>query len=226
LLQLVTLNDLGQTLRRIDHARWSLKLVLDASPDGSASASSESALALIKAQLVSISNGLPPGLQVSVSNSEYATSRAELNALLISLDASRIQVVAQLADRRVAYENQVQARTERLNEELQALRSDLERAKAERGQLEASRDLALNTFAVLAKKVNEQRVAEAFAGREVQIASEPAVARPLSQSVVGARLVGLALGAILAAAFAWIVRAASPMVRRRAPSLSSTGEVG
>ena len=222
-IQLKTVNDLSELLRRIDTSRTALQLLVDGSSSDMISGSSETALALIKAQLVSIQNSLPRNVQLSVPSSDAATTRSALQSLLASLNAARTQISGELEAQRRAYESQVAARADVLNDELRVLRSQLAEASSRRTNLAAQRDLALNTYTVLAKKVEEQRVADAAVGREVELASDASPAQRIPQSRVGPTALGLVLGAALASVLALTIRAATRFGRRRIPSFGSAG---
>jgi hypothetical protein len=223
LIQLKTLNDLGQLLRRIDASRTALQLLVSGSSGEVLSSSSENALALIKAQLVNIQSSLPSNVQLSVPGSDAGTNRGALESLLESLNATRAELSAELDTQRAAYEAQVAVRTDDLNNELRLLRSELAQASSRRNDLAAERDLALNTYTVLAKKVEEQRIAEAAAGREVELASDARPAQRIPQSGFGLTALGFVLGATLAGMLALVLRAATRFGRRRIPSFGSAG---
>jgi hypothetical protein len=220
-LQLRSLDDLSQTLRHIDDARASLRLVLATSTGEVISPTSESALALVKTQLVSIQNGLSHNIQLAVPSPDQGSSRSALRALFTTLDAAATDVTKVLESQRAAYEAQVGARTDELNTELRSLRSQLTEAAGRQSALSAQRDLALNTNTVLARNVRDQQIAEAAAGHEVVLASEAGPARRVAQSAVAPMAVGFVLGGALASLLALIAHRAARWGRRTLPSFGS-----
>jgi hypothetical protein len=217
------LNDVAQALRRIDDARWQLRLVLNSGPADMTPATTETSLTLIKAQLVALSSGLPGTVRLSIPADESVTTREDLLALINGLDAARQGVAVDLSQRRAEYEARVRAREDQLNAELRVLRSQLEQANAERGALAAERDLAANTYTLLAQRYEEQRLEQAVAGRDVTLASRAATPILVTSAPLQPRVAGVLGGIALAIAITLIARSAVRVANRRAAYFGSAG---
>jgi hypothetical protein len=202
-----SLDDLAQTLRRVDATRQTARALLgQAQLNGGGGGSSDAAaLALLKTQLVAISDGLPSQLQLQIPSSVGGSTAEDLQTLANSLDAARQQLAADFESRRAAYEANRAQQVSALERELQDLRARREAADAERKRLTAARDLASDTYTALAKKAEEQRVASSTAGHEVELASEATFAAPLPRQTTSA---------LVTAAFAGLVAAAAVAVLR------------
>jgi capsular polysaccharide biosynthesis protein len=191
-----TLDDLAQTLRRVDATRQNVRaLVSQAQTSGNGNASDAAALALLKTQLVAISDGLPSQIQLQLPTGLSGGSATDLLALAASLDAARAELQNQFETRRAGYEQKNAQDITDLELQLQDLRAKREGADAERKRLTAARDLASDTYTALAKKAEEQRVTNSTAGHEVELASEATYAGQLpkqaTSSLVAAALIGL-----------------------------------
>jgi hypothetical protein len=224
-----TLDDLAQTLRRIDVTRQSVQtLVEQARASGGTSPSDSAALAILKTQLVAISGGLSSQLQLQVPTNANQGSVDDLQALAASLKQARAQVSAEFDTRKAAYEANTQQQIAQLEGDLRDLRAQREAADAERKQLTAARDLASDTYTALAKKAVERRVAASAAGHEVELASQATFATPAPRQkilvLVVAGVAGfLAAGLICIVRRYWLSGNLAPMSRWASPSLSSPG---
>jgi uncharacterized protein involved in exopolysaccharide biosynthesis len=216
-----TLDDLAQTLRRIDVTRESVRALLaQSAANGSMSPSDAAALAIIKTQLVSISDGLPSQLQLQLPSTVNQDSTTDLQTLASSLDQARAQVANEFNTRKAAYEQNLSQQVSQLEADLRDIRAQREAARAERNQLTAARDLAQETYTALAKKAEEQRVANSAAGHEVELASQANFASPVPRQnilvLAAAGLVGLVLAAGVAL-FRWYVLGLSGRPERTWP---------
>ena len=205
-----TLDDLAQTLRRIDVTRQTVQALLgEAQTTGSLSASDAAALAILKTQLVTISDGLPAQVQVQLP-ANTGGSVEELQALSDNLDTVRQQVATTFDARRTEYEQQNAQQIGQIEQELQQLRAQREAADAERKRLTDQRDMASDTYTALAKKAEERRVADSASGREVELASEATYADQLPRrstaGVAQAGLVGLLVAGVIALARWYLIR--------------------
>ncbi|HEV7664791.1 MAG TPA: Wzz/FepE/Etk N-terminal domain-containing protein [Chloroflexota bacterium] len=227
LAEVRTLDDLAQTIRRLDATRENVRVLLSQADSGD-SPSSGVALTLVKAQLVSISDGLPrqTQLQLPATNSGSAD---ELRSLADNIDQVRDRVAAEFETRRATYEQNRDAQIAALDDELRTLRSQREQADAERKQLTLQRDVALDTYTALARKVEEQRIAQGAVGHEVELASRAAFAVSGGKNVVLTLTASFVLGALVVAAIVllqlrpWlpreervVVRPYHPLERRQA----------
>lgn len=198
-----SLDDLAQTLRRVDATRQTVRTLLTHAQAGTSGGSSDAAaLALIKTQLVAISDSLPSQLQLQLPTGSTGSSAQDLESLAASLDAAHDQLGAQFDTARQAYEQKNAQAIADLEQQLQDLRAQREGANAERTRLSAARDLASDTYTALAKKVEEQRVANSTSGHEVELASEASFAAPLPRqsntALIIAAMIGLAVAGALA----------------------------
>jgi uncharacterized protein involved in exopolysaccharide biosynthesis len=220
LVELRTLDDLAESLQRLDTVSQSVKGLLSDSP-AAADASGVPALALIKVQLVAITAALPSGLQLQLPIPNTATVTAtDLQRLQSSLAQARQAVAQELEQHRAAYEADRQQRMQALNAELQQLRRDLEAAKASRQALQNARDLAQDTYAALARKAEEVKVAQADAGQEIQVASHATAATPAPTLSKALWVVIGAVAAFACAVAALLIRAG---VRGWQPVLDEAG---
>jgi|SRR5579864_2155211 len=218
-IQLQTLNSLADTLRRVELAQQSLKAIKvtrDASE--TTDSTTQAALSLLKAQLVVILNGLPPGMQLNVPVSTPPSGGEDIASLSAELTVLHDQVAQALATQRAAYEAAAAQRAQALDAELRQLRAEVELANSERTNLTARRDLALSTYTALAKKVEEQDIQQADLGREVTLASRANAATLVPQSVAVPRAVGAILGAILALGLALALRFAGTRLMPTRPT--------
>jgi hypothetical protein len=228
-VQVQTLNDLSQTLRRIEVAEQSARVLLQGMPaDPSASSGDETALTLLKAQLVSLSESTNSTVRLEIpsfNGDGSVTTRSQLETLVADLEQTRGQLSSELVDQREIYEAQVAERTSQIDDELRQMRADLERARAERNSLTARRDLAQSAYDALAKTVQEQTITNADAGREVEIATLARDVNPLVQLGVVPRAAGVVLGMWCAVLIALLLRG----LRRRwweSPSLGPASGIG
>lgn len=199
LSELRTINDLAQTLRRLNATRESARALLNQANNGPGQPNDAAALALMKAQLVSLSGALPSQLQFQIPASGDADSANDLRSLIAGIDQARSAVQQEFATRRQAYETKRQSDIAALQDELRDLRSQFEARLAQRKELTGRRDLMLDTYSALARKVEERRVAEAGVGQAVQIASYAGAAQsttPKPSIVIPvAAIIGVALAA-------------------------------
>jgi hypothetical protein len=200
-----TLDDLAQTLRRIDVTRENVRTLLNQSQtNGVGSSSDSAALAILKTQLVAISDGLPSQIQFQLPSGDSAGSLADLTALATSLDQARTDVAGELDNRRAAYEQATSRQISELDDQLRDLRAQNEAAVAERKRLTAARDLADATYTALAQKAEELRVAASTAGHEVELASDASFAtqvpRQNALALIAAAVLGLLVGSVVAVA--------------------------
>jgi capsular polysaccharide biosynthesis protein len=209
LVELRALNDMGQGLRRLDSTRQSAQALLSDNTTAG-SATSAAAVVLLKAQLVTVTDGLLGQLQFQVPTLSGSDTAADLRALIVGLDDARAKVAATFDARRQAYEADRQSQIAALESDLRQLRSDREAADAARKELTLKRDVSWDTYTALARKVEERRVAEAALGREVEIAAPAVAAIPASSR--------LQLTLSLAGVAGFVVTALLVLVRAYAPS--------
>ena len=215
-----TLNDLAQTMRRVDDAERSAQLILSGIGDQpNLNSSDESAIALLKAQLVTIGSSPSSNLQLSINtSSDITTTRADLQVLVASLAQVHAQLADQVTSQRQQYESEIAASAPQIDSELRNLRAQLEVAKADRLSLTSARDLAQATYDALANKVEEQRIQAATAGREVEAVGLAGV-KPDFQMMLAIRGLGVVLGVISSAALIVALRG----VYRRRPETPRLG---
>lgn len=196
------LDDLAQTLRKVQATRDNVRALLSqAQLSGAGGSNNSAAIALLKTQLVSISDVLPSQLQLQLPSDAGSASTAELQTLATSLDAARDELAREFEARRTAYEQHNQQQVTQLQQELQDLRAKREAADAERKRFTNARDLAADTYTALAKKAEEQRVANSTSGHEVEMASEATFASVVPRNgtlMLGGAMLGVLAGTALA----------------------------
>lgn len=207
-----TLDDLAQTLRRLDATRENVRaLLVQSDPSDQSGADSAAAIALIKAQLVAVSGSLPSQLQIQLP-AGGTTSDDQLRALVASIEQARAQVATEFDTRRTAYETRRTAQLAQLESDIRLLRWQQEQESATRSELTRKRDLAQQTFDALARKAEENRVSQGAGGHEVELASEASFAstvqRPTIPTLAGGAVLGFILGIVFVLGRA--VRMASP----------------
>jgi hypothetical protein len=211
-----TLDDLAQTLRRLDVTRESIRTLATQSNVGPSDAA---AITLAKAQLVSISGAPPTQLQFQVPATSTGNTAADLSGLITSIDTGRAAVAKEFDSRRADYEARRTSEIQRLESELRSLRADLEAQTGVQKQQTLQRDLSWTTYNALASKVEERKVAYATGGQEVEIASQATVASSAARGtavIVGlAGLIGLVGAAALIIVRAGIQRASAASRRLR-----------
>jgi uncharacterized protein involved in exopolysaccharide biosynthesis len=219
-----TLDDLAQTLRRLDTTRENVRALLEQARSG-ASTDSTAALVLIKAQLVAISGTLPSQLQLQLPADSGPVTADQLEALVRSIEQARTEVAAEFDSRRAAYEANRTAQLAQLEDDLRQLRADRERETAIRKRLTEQRDLAQQTYTALARKAQENRVSQVAGGHEVELASEATFAAPVTRPLVPALAAAAVLGLLVAAALVLARALVAPIARHdaraaRAPTLA------
>ena len=201
-----SVDDLAQALRRVDATRQTVRALLGQAQlnGGAGGASDAAALALLKTQLVAISDGLPSQLQLQIPSTVSGSTADELQALANSLETAHQQLAVEFDTRRAAYEANSSQQVTALQQQLQDLRARREAADAERKRLTAARDLASDTYTALAKKAEEQRVSIGTAGHEVELASEATFAATLPRQTTGGLLTAALIGLVAAAAVGFL----------------------
>jgi uncharacterized protein involved in exopolysaccharide biosynthesis len=195
LQQVQALDDMAQTLRKLEATQQNIRALLQQEQDTGPSASTAAALAIIKAQLVSISDGLPNAIQLQLPSGATGETLADLRHLSDGINAVHDQLANEFEMRRGQYEARVADQLRSLAADLRQLRADREAANSERQNLTTQRDLAVNTYNALAAKVEERRIADASGTQEVQIASMASVAQPAPRKNLVIAL-GLLLGLV------------------------------
>jgi hypothetical protein len=195
------LDDLAQTLRRIEATRQNVRALLGQAQATGGSPSDTAALAILKTQLVAISGGLPSQIQLQLPTAVSTGSTSELESLANNLEQVRAAAAREFDIQRVAYEQKTNEQMTALEEELRNLRAQRELADAERKRLTAQRGLSLETYTALAKKVEERSIAANTSGRQVELASEATYAtqnpRQSSASLASAGAAGLLVAAAI-----------------------------
>lgn len=178
-------------VRGIDDATALRELVANSQADD-ATASQQAAMLILQVNLFKTTDTTPNALSIPITADTTPRPRSEL---LQELD----NLIANLKERRAA---QI-AERDALYDQLRSLRVEQEATDAKTKYLEWSRDLAWNTYQLMAGKVTENAVASETQSKLVQVAA-PAVAptQPRSQqrqlkTILGG-LVGLLVGATLA----------------------------
>lgn len=125
---------------------------------------------------------------IEVLESRKAETEAKIQALTASLLDPPVHQLAEDAG------SKLQERIEELTAKLQSLQAQLEAERAHQKDLERRRDLAWETYAQLAKKVVEVKVAAESRGTEVRVAS---VAVPPARPVWPRKLLNTAVAGVL-----------------------------
>ena len=210
LVEIRTINDLAQTLRRLDITRARIQYLLGKPSLGP---SDMSAVSLAEMQLVAIADALPGQTQLQVQAPSTGDFETDLSQLIASIDRARTLVAEEFQTRQSQYEAARINEVRELEDEVRTMHAELENLTSGQKQQLLQRDLALDTYSALARKLEERKVAEAAAGHEVEIAGAATVAS------AAARATGLseAVWAIAGGAtVALIVLARSSRVRWRA----------
>ncbi len=211
-----TLNDLAQTLRRVDDAAATAQLLLQGQTDGQGS-STATALTLLRAQLAAIADGLPGQVQLQIPpGSSSGDSIGELRAMVASLQHAREQVASEFQQKTASFETRRQQEMAQLHSDLRALRSAQEAESAQRQRLTLRRDLAWNTYTTLARTLQERTVANVKGQFEVQVASLASSATSklaALTSILLAAAGGLLLGGVVALRPLWWPRRNAPARR-------------
>jgi uncharacterized protein involved in exopolysaccharide biosynthesis len=196
--ELRTLNSLAEALRRLDVSRENIKVLLDKVEANGASPSDQVAMTVLKTQLVSMTSDLPQ-LQLQLNGPVSNDTAAELHRLQDSIEQARTDVSNEFNTRKIDFETKNAAQIQSLEEEVRGLNSQLEQATTQRKELTLKRDLSWDTYTALARKVEEQRVAQSSSGRQVEIASRASVAVPALPRTIIVVAVAAVLGLIIAA---------------------------
>lgn len=178
--------------RRLLTLRDSAVALLDQVQQAGTAGSATGALAitLLKAQAYA-SQSLPAGLTVDIGTTagseRTATNQAaDVKALAQSLDqaiaALDEKIGDQVAGLTTAEDDQLTGTSQdngaglaslsEIERLIQDLRAELERARAEESDLTRTRDVALETYSALARKVSEQRVESGLVPSVVRVASK------------------------------------------------------
>jgi hypothetical protein len=221
LAEVRTLNDLAQTLRRLDDTKQSVQVLLNKADNAGIAPSDTAALAVLKAQLVAISDGLPSQVQFQLPTTSTGDSVEDLRQLSTSIDQARSSVSSELDARRTAYEAKRAQDMQQLQDSLRSLRADVEARTAQRKALTLQRDVTWNTYSALASKVEERKVAEATTGSEVELAARATTAVPSNSHpavvLAAAAVIGLVIAAIVVLCTEYF-RYFSKQVYRSSPS--------
>jgi len=188
---------------------------------GRASSSTTNALAvlLLKAEAFASSGALPGAMQLQLGaitglDQGAGAQAADLEALIAVLESEQTELETSIQDlsqellRSEGYgfldaefptTEPLSAAIEKLHNEVDALRAELEKEEAQQRELTRARDLAWATYSTLADKAVEVEIATDVGGTQVRFAA-PAVP-PLSpaspkkkQSIALAAVVGLMIG--------------------------------
>ena len=218
LVEVHRINDLAQTLRRLDTSRTRIQALAS---EASAGSTDTAAITLAKAQLVTISDALPAQMQFQVPPSTESDAKADLAQLLAAVESARTQIGSELAARQADYESKRAAEIGQLEDELRPMRSELEDLMSGQKELTLKRDLAWDTYIALARKLEERNVADAATGHEVELASTAVAANPAPRATTLSAVVGATLGlaAVVMVLLAW---AAVPRIRQ-APLTAARG---
>jgi hypothetical protein len=189
IVEVRTINDLAQTLRRLDVTRARMQALAN-QPDFDAS--DAWAVALVKAQLVAISDALPSQVQFQLPGGSAADVRTNVTQLTTSIDRARILVAQEFEARQANYETQRATEIRQLEAELRPMHAELDGLLTGQRQQTLERDLAWDTYSALARKLEERKVAQTSGGHEVEIASKAWDARPVPRSST----LNLVLGAL------------------------------
>lgn len=220
LVEVRTINDLAQTLRRLDTSRARIQALAAQSAPG---ATDTVAVMLAKAQLVTISDALPAQMQFQIPADAGSDIKPAMDQLLVAVDSARAQVALELQERQTEYEARRAEDIRRLEDELRPMQSELEDLMSGQKELTLKRDLTWETYAALARKAEERKVAEATTGHEVEVAGTAAnaslVPRNPWRNVAVGGAAGLAAAMVLLLVWAALVRARGASV---AQTLSRT----
>jgi uncharacterized protein involved in exopolysaccharide biosynthesis len=214
------LADLEADHRRLEQYRRQLadvELLWDQLQRGGDAASGVLAVALVKAQLLDVTRGLPAELSLQLQAGEAVTSAAQL-ADLEALEMVLVDAIANLEETieeqaaalaEVSYglealdvtADPVGMRLTALQGEIQLLQADIERQTAEKMKLTLERDLAWESFTTLARKEAELRVSNELPASDVRLAAPAVVpSQPVSPRtmliVAGAAATGLLLAVV------------------------------
>ncbi|HEX8968278.1 MAG TPA: hypothetical protein VF937_10375 [Chloroflexota bacterium] len=198
LTEVRTLDGLAENLRRLDVSKQNLRVLMARAQSGQSSAADEAAIAVLKTQLVSMTNDLPQ-LQLQVTVDGNSNTAAELQQLNDSIDQARAQVAAEFDARRAAFEASSASQIASLEDEVRSLKSQSEAAATELKQLTLRRDLSWDTYTALARKVDEQTVAQSSSDQQVEIASRASVGVPSTPRFIIIVPAAAAAGVLIAA---------------------------
>ncbi len=189
-------------LQRLRQSAASLLAV--AREGGSASVESNSmAIAVLKTRALAwMSEEQGSGLTLQVSGSATGGTAqgqiADLQALVAALDGEIAQTVEAIAAASAQGDADSAEETAALEGELRALQAELETAQGRYLELQRDRDLALETYTAVTRKVSEQRVESELTQEIVRVASAPLLPRePVGRSLIATLAIGAAGGLTL-----------------------------
>jgi capsular polysaccharide biosynthesis protein len=193
-----TLDGLAETLRRLDVSRENIKVLIAKVEANGASPSDQVAMTVLKTQLVSMT-GEVPQLQLQLNGPVSSDTAAELHRLQDSIEQARSDVSTEFETRKAEFEAKSATQIAALEEQVRTLKSQLEQETTDRKELTLKRDLGWDTYTALARKVEEQSVAQSSSGRQVEIASRASVAVPALPRTIMVVAVAAVVGLIIAA---------------------------
>jgi non-specific protein-tyrosine kinase len=199
-----TINDLYATQRNLDRLWQDAKALQELIAKGSPNDVNDRLATLLVRANAATAASYAPGFQMQMTSSvltDAASSpRAQVDALVASLEARKKQVDTQIAD-------------PTLQSQVLALQKELEQQNAKKQELTAARDLAWSIYKTMASKIEEVRLTQQSSSTIVRLAGSAVVPeRPAAPRKANNALIAAGIGVLLALVIAFLVEFRNPRI--------------